>query len=149
MKAEWYAEKFQFDFEANANWADYLAEIDDPDQDLIRVFSHIINVHHIWIRRVTGKQVESYEWDSLEPRYFARLNNQNLQETLDYLETHIDDQLINYKDASGTMHEDLIDNLLYHILHHSAHHRGQLSAIAQLLKLDNRPVLNFVGWRRI
>jgi uncharacterized damage-inducible protein DinB len=148
MNAEWFIAKFEFDFEANANWADYLAEIDDPDQELIRVFSHIINVHHIWIRRIIGKQIESNEWDSLDPRYFSRLNNQNFQETLDYLETLVDEQLIHYKDASGKIHEDLTDNLLYHILHHSAHHRGQLSLLAQQLKLDNRPALNFVGWRQ-
>lgn len=148
MLADWFEDKFNFDFEANAIWANFLDDFEEPDQEIVRIFSHIINVHHLWIRRIVNSPVESAAWDIFDSRYLSRLNQQNFQETQDFLANYSEDKLVSYTTTEGEQREELASSLLYHILNHSAHHRGQLALLAQQKKLDNRPESNFVGWRR-
>ena len=147
MNTDWFEEKFQFDFEANAIWSNYFETQDTINDQLNRLYCHILNVHHIWIRRIQHKAIESNVWDVFEPRYFARLNHQNFQETLDYLAGSSTEELIRYTDSTGKQHEKLTSNILYHILHHSAHHRGQVALLAQQLNMHDRPSLNYISWR--
>lgn len=146
MDHAYFEDLFRFDFEANELWSNFIFEQEQEFPEMNRLMSHLLNAHHLWIRRVRGEEVESGVWDTFEARHFVRLNHQNFSETLDYLERVREFQPVSYIGSDQNRYEIASDQLLYHILHHSAHHRGQLALLASQHNLQNRPVHNFVSY---
>jgi uncharacterized damage-inducible protein DinB len=146
MHIAFFEDTFRFDFEANERWCNYLFEQETEYPELNRLMSHLLNAHHLWIRRIRGEEPESGVWDVFDSRYFARLNHQNYSETADFLEKHAESFLVHYTTTDRKHMEIPSEQLLFHILHHSAHHRGQLALLAAQHQLDNRPVHNYVSF---
>ena len=146
MNHAYFEDLFRFDFEANELWSNFIFEQEQEFLEMNRLMSHLLNAHHLWIRRVRGEEVESGVWDTFDARHFVRLNHQNYSETLDYLEQVREFQPVSYVGSDQNRYEIASDQLLYHILHHSAHHRGQLALLAGQHNLPNRPVHNFVSY---
>lgn len=146
MHSDWLEDKFRFDFEANAAWTDFLSNvIDDPKPEIVRIISHILNVHHLWIRRIKDMPVESGGWDTFEPRHFSRLNYQNFQETIDLLSENGEDRIITYINSDNENMEKSMYDILYHILQHNAHHRGQVALLCSKERYENRPEVNYIS----
>lgn len=147
MIKDFFLDKFEYDFYSNKLWSNHLLRFDEKVSAFsIKSMSHIINVHHIWITRLTDKKAESGAWDQLPIDFFVKLNQNNYQETVSYLEHCEFNQKINYHDSEGVMLSKEMVDILYHILNHSNYHRAQI-----VLDLKNNgfpvPNSNFITYK--
>lgn len=147
MIKEFFLDKFEYDLRSNERWVKTMLEHENElPQSVIKSFSHIINVHHIWISRILEQPIESNSWETLPIDYWIKLVQENYLKTEDCLEKNEFDGKIEFTSEEGVpLEKDIID-ILYHILNHSNYHRGQIS-----LELKNAgiqpPVFNFISYK--
>jgi uncharacterized damage-inducible protein DinB len=146
MKA-FFLEKFEYDFYASKNLIEHIEQQESFVSSFVfKSFSHIINVHHIWLSRLKGSKAESHFWDELPLFYFQKLLEANNTETIDFIERIELENKINYHSSEGIEFTKSINDVLYHILNHSKYHRAQ---IIMDLKNNNLsvPSFNFITFK--
>ena len=133
---DFFVEKFELDYHSNELIIRSIEEQEDHmPTEVTAVFSHIINMHHIWLARLKNGKAESDAWDKLPITYLSDLNRHNYLETLQYIQ-----ELENHtlKDKFPSDSSDFTLNsadVLFHILQHSAYHRGQVIRELKVNKL--------------
>jgi uncharacterized damage-inducible protein DinB len=143
---DFFLDKFEYDFFASKNWIKVIESQEDfVSEFVIRSMSHILNLHHIWNRRLLDKQVESELWDVFPIHFLQKLQEENYRETIEYLEKLELTEKIKYHSSEGVALEKRAIDVLYHILNHSNYHRAQ---IALDLKQNNlkTPDFNFISY---
>lgn len=143
---DFFQDKFEYDFFASKNWIESLESQEDfVSEFAIRSMSHILNVHHIWNRRLLDKPIESELWDVFPIHFHQKLLEENYRETIEYLEKLERTEKIKYHSSEGVSFEKSTMDVLYHILNHSNYHRAQ---IALDLKQNNlkTPNFNFISY---
>ena len=143
---DFFLDKFEYDFFATKNWIKVIkSQEDSVSEFVIRSMSHILNVHHIWNRRLLNKQIESELWDVFPIHFLQKLEEENYRETIEYLEKLELTEKIEYHSSEGVVFEKSTIDVLYHILNHSNYHRAQ---IALDLKQNNlkTPDFNFISY---
>lgn len=147
MIKEFFLDKFEYDFRCNAQWIKTMASHEDELSDFVlKSFSHLINVHHIWIHRILELPVESHTWDLLPIDYWERLARENQLKTEDFLEKYELESKVLYTSEEGVQLEKEIVDILYHILNHSNYHRAQISRELRVLDITP-PSFNFISFK--
>lgn len=147
MIKEFFLDKFEYDFRSNVRWIETMRKHEDSLPDyVLKSFSHIINVHHIWIHRILELPAESHTWDVLPFDYWEKLARENHMKTEDYLEKNEFEGKVEYTSEEGVpLEKDIID-ILYHILNHSNYHRAQIAL--ELRKNGIQPpTFNFISFK--
>lgn len=142
-----FLEKFEYDFYASKNLIEHIEQQESFVSSFVfKSFSHIINVHHIWLSRLKGSKAESHFWDELPFFYFQKLLEANHTETIDFIERIELENKINYHSSEGVEFTKSINDVLYHVLNHSNYHRAQ---IIMDLKNNNLtvPSFNFITFK--
>lgn len=142
-----FLEKFEYDFYASKNLIEHIEQQESFVSSFVfKSFSHIINVHHIWLSRLKGSKAESHFWDELPLFYFQKLLEANHTETIDFIERIELENKINYHSSEGVEFTKSINDVLYHVLNHSNYHRAQ---IIMDLKNNNLtvPSFNFITFK--
>ena len=143
---DFFQDKFEYDFFASKNCIESLESQEDfVSEFTIRSMSHILNVHHIWNRRLLDNPIESELWDVFPIHFHQKLLEENYRETIEYLEKLEGTEKIKYHSSEGVAFEKSTMDVLYHILNHSNYHRAQ---IALDLKQNNlkTPNYNFISY---
>jgi len=141
---DFFLDKFEYDFRCNQRWLDALKPHEEQLPDfIIKSFSHIINVHHIWVQRLLELPSESHTWDLLPFDYWEKLAQENHLKTIDFLEKQELTNKINYTGEEGIPYEKDVIDILYHILNHSNYHRAQISREMRLREMKP-PSFNFI-----
>jgi uncharacterized damage-inducible protein DinB len=92
-----------------------------------KLYSHILNAHHIWNHRIELKKPILTPWD-LQPLSACKdLDNNNFQNTLLILDQYNLDQMVKYTTSKGDPFEHTIKELLFHVINHSTYHRAQIA----------------------
>lgn len=134
MLRTFFSEKFKKDHQINKVWFHFLMDQDDVINDkLKKEFSHLINVHHIWITRICGKQPESHSWDILPMIYWEQLLDDNHRKTQEMLNYFTNNEVVPYQSEEGLFLSSSTSDVLYHILQHSTHHRAKMIVELNLL----------------
>jgi len=99
-----------------------------PDSS-IRLFSHILNAHHIWNMRILG-QAHTYDvWQIHALNDWAELHYENQRSSFDIIGNTDDfEQNIDFENTEGRLFTNTIKDILFHIINHSTHHRAQIAA---------------------
>jgi len=142
-----FLEKFEYDFYVSKNLIEHIEQQESFVSSFVfKSFSHIINVHHIWLSRLKGSKAESHFWDELPLFYFQKLLEANNTETIDFIERIELENKINYHSSEGVEFTKSINDVLYHVLNHSNYHRAQ---IIMDLKNNNLtvPSFNFITFK--
>ena len=140
--------KFDFDYSANIKWIKIFEEnVDILPPHALKLMSHIINVHHIWINRLQNKFPESDNWDVFDVEYLRQLHFENLRETNDFIEKATDLNETTHLELNGNMNEYTVSDVLYHILNHSNYHRAQISLLCKMNEIEVTAT-NFISWAR-
>lgn len=144
---DFFLDKFEYDFFATKNWISSIeAQENQVSPFVLRSISHIINVHHIWNRRLLQQKSESELWDVLPVSYLLKLHQENYRETVNFLEKFELEEKIKYHSSEGVQLVKSSIDILYHVLNHSNYHRAQ---IVMDLKQNNlkAPIFNFISYR--
>lgn len=143
---DFFASKFNFDFQVNEKFMEAIEQQDLTFNKEVRSqMCHILNVHHLWVSRLLGLEVVSEDWDDLPFYAWQQLNQENLNQTFEFLENEVLPKNITYIDSDGVTQEKDAANILYHILQHATHHRAVINTT--LRKIGAIPVeMNFIQW---
>lgn len=120
-----FKELFEYNYHSNTKLAQsILANQPIASAKTIKLFSHILNAHHIWNSRILGGSNTFGVWDIHDPANFNRLIQLNHENTKTILESYSLEDLIPF---SKVKKQKKISDVLFHIINHSTYHRGQIA----------------------
>lgn len=120
-------------FEYSHYYNEKLSDIFNKDSEklndrTIKLFSHILNAHHIWNSRIMATKSKYSVWEVHSHQILHELNNYNLNTTCSILDNCDLNKLIMYSNSMGNRFENKTRDILFHIVNHSTYHRGQIAA---------------------
>lgn len=143
MWHNFFRDKLERDAALTGRWIDFITSRDDLPSGWNRILSAILNSHHIWNCRLTGKISESEIRDLMPELHWKQLLQANLRETLSYLDDFSSEAKISYHDSEGIVLEQLTTDLLFQLLQDNQFYRGQLALLADQngLPLPDSPLI--------
>jgi uncharacterized damage-inducible protein DinB len=138
------------------NWANQrifetLQSIEDENQEVWRLFSHILNAEKVWITRLRGMDSSQLPiWSEVDIEICAELVKQN-EESFTAFFTNLAntdlDKIISYTNSKGREFKYSVRDILTHVALHGQYHRGQINS--RLRAVDIEPVnIDFITFVR-
>jgi uncharacterized damage-inducible protein DinB len=119
------------------NWANQriletLENMEDENQDVNRLFSHILFAEKVWITRLRGLNSSRLPlWSEADIKVCAELVMQNEEGITTFL-TNLSstdlDKLISYTNSKGKEFKNSVRDVLTHVALHGQYHRGQINS---------------------
>ncbi len=119
------------------NWANQrilekLQSIEDENQEVNRLFSHILFGERIWITRLQGLDSSRLPiWSDVDIEVCAELVMKNEESLTMFLTNLVNadlDKIIFYTNSKGTEFKNSVRDILTHIAMHGQYHRGQINS---------------------
>ncbi|SHL67552.1 DinB family protein [Chryseobacterium polytrichastri] len=120
---------FEYTYHFNQKMITVISEnISKVDEKTISLINHTLNAQQIWNSRVLGEA--SFEVWQMNPfENLQEINQQNLKNSIQIIESSDFDQRIEYQNSKGTKFENTIFEMLFQAINHSTYHRGQINAL--------------------
>lgn len=133
--------------ETNQLFIEALRASSSPPEGSIRLMSHIINAHVIWLDRIEQKPFGLGVWDLHTWEKMRHLNEDCFSRTQRILTRNKLTDRCFYHNSKQVAFENTIGEILFHVINHSTHHRGQL---AMLIRQGGQapPVSDYIFARR-
>jgi len=120
-----------------------------PDQETLRLLSHIIATEHLWLSRIDGVSPRFAVWPTLDLDAITALEGENRSRIRELLRRPDDsrEQIVHYRNSLGNEFENTVGEILTHVAMHGHYHRGQ---IARVMRTAGRePVYtDYIGFVR-
>jgi uncharacterized damage-inducible protein DinB len=117
---------------ANQCILEALQSMEEDNQEVCRLFSHILFAEKVWITRLRGLDSSKLPlWSDVDIEACAELVRQNKEDITAYLTTLTDadvDQLIVYRNSKGIEFQNSVRDVLTHVALHGQYHRGQINS---------------------
>lgn len=127
-----YLNLFAHDHARNLRILEYLESKDKPNEEIVKLFNHVISAKNLWYQRVMRKPVTSIVWPDWGLEVLREKTEENHREWEDFIK-QLDESMLNlslhYKNSRGTEFRRSIGTILDHLLMHGAHHRGQVAML--------------------
>ncbi|GCC53454.1 hypothetical protein SanaruYs_36980 [Chryseotalea sanaruensis] len=125
---------FKQNNDANEDFIILFEKYDQLPAKCLDIFAHIINIHELWLNRITNVyDGDVMPWRSLSKIDFALRNEDNYYITLGLLASESYGKNYNWSFTYINNEENPIQTNLtdayFHILSHSVYHRGQIAYI--------------------
>jgi uncharacterized damage-inducible protein DinB len=132
---------FKWNNDANQQFIATLTKDSIVPANCLNILSHIINVHELWINRITNvRNNEIQPWGKLGKIDISIKNANNYYVTLGLLASEGYGRnftwTFNYLNEEGMLISSTLMDAYIHILSHSAYHRGQLAYILRMNTLE-------------
>ncbi len=123
-----FTELFEYTHFHNQNLADkFVTCHEDLSEKTIKLYSHILNAHHIWISRIESTEISFGVWDILPKEDWKAIDQMNYDKTLRILNDYDFSLTIQYTNTKGQRYNSTVQDILFHIVNHSTYHRGQIA----------------------
>ncbi|MCL6274442.1 damage-inducible protein DinB [Muricauda sp. 2012CJ35-5] len=118
---------FDYNFYCNKKLIAQCDALEEFPEHSTKLFSHILNAHHIWNQRILGKPSEYQVWQIHQKDKWGDIHYENQRATFEII-TNADDftKRIDYENSEGRTYANDLKDILFHIVNHSTHHRGQI-----------------------
>lgn len=117
------------------------------DSEIVRLASHMLNAHQIWVDRVEGRSSLKSPWEDFPLDTFGSRNHELHVLTEDLLESKDLQGIVRFKTFAGVEFEKKIADILVHIVNHSTYHRGQIALLMRKGGLE--PVSSdYIHWAK-
>ncbi|WP_025762311.1 DinB family protein [Dyadobacter tibetensis] len=93
----------------------------------LKLYSHMLNAHHIWNRRILLKAADFGVWQLQPNTDIKNIDLTNYQESMMILAELDLNAEITYSNSKGQVFTRVISDILFHIINHSTYHRGQIA----------------------
>lgn len=94
----------------------------------VQLINHLLNAHQIWNARISQEMVlgvwQLNAWEDLQG-----IDQKNYLKSLQILEEIDLEQMVFYKNSSGSKFSDKAKDILFHIINHSTYHRAQIAIL--------------------
>ncbi|MFD4932687.1 DinB family protein [Peribacillus butanolivorans] len=109
-----------------------MQSIEDKNQEVSRLFSHILLAEKVWITRLRGLDSSRLAiWSEVDIEVCAELVMQNKVSLTTFL-TNLSntdlDKLISYTNSKGKEFKNSVRDILTHVALHGQYHRGQINS---------------------
>jgi len=117
---------------ANARIYDAIAQAGEASEYVTTLLHHVLRAEQVWLTRMKGQDSSHLPlWQSCSLQELTELmrhNEQDYQVYLAALDESRLDEMITYRNQSGTPFTTSIRNILIHVALHGSYHRGQINA---------------------
>ena len=136
---------------ANQRLLGTLSQNSVDDEDILRLFSHIVSAQIIWLHRVEGLPTSPFPpWETYNLREIESMMDESNVRWNKFLNNYKMDTLeevIHYQNAAKKDFENRLTDILTHVINHSTHHRAQISYRLRLLGIAPPP-MDFIEFAR-
>jgi|SRR6218665_460769 len=148
MMKDFFKDIFDYHHQINQKLAEQIVQhLDRIPEDSQKLFSHVLNAHHIWNSRIRMQQPSYKVWEILPPEHYQKIDLQNYQDTLLILEQADFSSPVTYTSSQGQVFTNTVRDILFHANNHSTHHKAQLAS--RFKALDITPlVTDYIFFRR-
>lgn len=139
---------FDYNFFCNKKVIETCAHLEAIPERSTRLFSHVLNAHHIWNARMLGHAPTLGVWDLHEAASWGDLHYQNQRDSFEIISN--DDPLdrrITYDNSEGRTFVNTLQDILFHIINHSTHHRAQINTDFRANGLEPL-ALDYISYKR-
>lgn len=121
-------EIFDYNYYCNKKLIDECLVLKEVPDTTTKLFSHILNAHHIWNARIVGKSMEYDVWHNHDLKDWTDLHYDNQRDSFEII-SNADgfEKRIDYENHEGRLFTNTLQDMLFHIVNHSTHHRGQIA----------------------
>lgn len=143
-----FIELFEYNNHYNKKLAETLSGLGNgiPEKSA-KLFSHILNAHHIWNSRINYQTPLCGVWDLQAPGRYAQIAALNHEQTLHILQLLRPDTSIAYHTSKGEAFSNSIRDILFHVINHSTHHRAQIATDFKQNGLE-APTMDYIFYKR-
>lgn len=130
MELEQFTRLLAYEEWANRQMLDALRGLEDPPPEAVRLLSHLVASHRLWLGRLQGKTSAIAVWPELSlPQ--CQVQIRDLRNTwrvyIDALDEASLERMVQYVNTRGEPWSNSVRDILQHLIAHSAYHRGQLA----------------------
>ncbi len=139
---------FDYNFYCNKKLIGQCNSMEQVPENCTRLFSHILNAHHIWNQRILGKQPDFTVWQEQPVQNWEDIHYDNQRTSFEII-TSIDDlnKRVEYENSEGRTFANDVKDILFHVVNHSTHHRGQIMMDLRASGITPDP-LDYIFYKR-
>lgn len=121
------------------------------NDDVIKLFSHIIHAQMIWLARFKGENDKNIPlWENIPLADIDKLMTQNHSEWVNFVKGMQEEDFhknISYTNTQGNHYTNKMEDILYHMINHATHHRAQISTLLRQNGITP-PVTDYIAYAR-
>ena|SRR5690606_2674805 len=126
---EFFKELFEYNHHSNQKlWAPFNENPGKTTEKSNKLYSHILNAHHIWNSRINAAQSTYKVWEIHPIQKCMDIDQTNYENSLLILDKFDLNEIMNYKTTNGLAFNNSIRDILFHVINHSSYHRGQIAS---------------------
>jgi uncharacterized damage-inducible protein DinB len=139
---------FEYDLYANKRvLASLEGNIGHLPDDSLKLFSHVLAAHHIWLCRISGSPSQFQVWERIAITEMEKVMQNNFSLTADILNEAANWKEITYTNTQGKSFTNSVPDILFHVLTHNHYHRGQIARNLRENGIEP-PETNYIVYRR-
>ncbi len=136
MKA-FFRELFEYNHHSNQQIIATLEQNQDKASErCIKLQSHVLNAHRIWICRLLPDYQLFGRWDIHPLLELSAINSMNFEASMLILDNFELPQIIQYAMSTGQVLNNSLRDILFHVINHSTYHRGQIATEFRLCGIE-------------
>lgn len=139
---------FDYNFYCNRKLIEQFAQMGTVPEKCIRLFSSILNVHHVWNHRILGEPSDFKVSQVQELKNWESIHYENQRTSFEII-TNTDDfnKRIDYENDKSRVFGSEIKDILFHIINNATHHRGQILMDFQSFGIESE-LLDYIFYRK-
>ncbi len=119
---------FEYNYTVNQQLAGAMLDNQGKiSEKAIKLFSHILNAHHIWNHRIEKAAPVFSVWQIHSINECQQIDSTNYESTLQILDQYSLDEIISLPRIGGVVLRKSIADLFFHTVNHASYHRGQIA----------------------
>ena len=139
---------FDYNFFCNKKIINQGVTLGNISDENIKLFSHMLNAHHMWNAWILGVPSKYEVWQIHEVAEWENLHYENQRSSFEIVSNTDDFEIrIDYENSKGRLFTNTLQDMLFHIINHSTQHRGQIAANFRNEGLEPL-ILDYVFYKR-
>ncbi|MBC7744182.1 MAG: damage-inducible protein DinB [Flavobacterium sp.] len=94
-----------------------------------KVFSHVLNAQHIWMKRIIYEHTSYFAWQIHDRKLFERIHLENFLLIVKIFKEVNPEENIMYQNSLGLKYTCKVSDIFVHVVNHSTYHRGQIATL--------------------
>lgn len=132
-----FKELFEYNHQMNQKlWTLLHDHSEQSSEKALKLYSHLLNAHHIWNHRIEGMPAGMGVWEQHPLDACKTIDQNNYEHTLRIIEKVDLSASIQYTTSQGQPFHNRIQDLLFHTINHATYHRGQIATECKLNGID-------------